>query len=156
MSQPAEKSWYDDGGLMLFLACVAAFVYFMWFTPKQQPVEIQIFGRVDQGLFGGETLKVTCWHIFPGTLEKGRITVLAESTSLAKGEVLKYHSFDAWPPNKEHQVTVDFPLHEVERSAPIRLSIQIVAQNAKDSHYQIAWDRNTNTWSTPLVDLSPR
>lgn len=152
MSEPAQKLWYQDGGLMLFLAGAAAFVYFLWFTPKQRPVEIQLNGHVAKGVLGGETFTMKCWHIHPGTLEKGRITVTAESSSLVDGETVEYHSFDAWLPNKEHQVTFAFPLHQTERSDPIRLSIQISAQNAFTSRYKTEW--HGNDWSKPLIEVA--
>lgn len=149
MPETTHKHWYQDGFVVFMAVGGVALLLFMVFNPKQKFVELETSAFRD-----GNTLVISCWHIFPGTLEKGRLSVMLEGDAIPNGQREEHHSFDAWKPNQENLVMLRFPLDPATVDQPILVRYSIISNNARDTLYKSEW--TGDKWSRPLTDVSVR
>lgn len=148
----SERPWYQNGFVMLVVAGVAFVAYVMFIAPRKDFVEIEVSGYVDRNQFDEQVLIVEVHHVFPGVLKRGRITAWAAGKPLGKLAKLRRHSFERWSPNVEHAVSFEFPIEPLDEPQPIEVFIEITAENAKETLFDMEW--KGDKWSRGVRHLN--
>ena len=141
-----EKHWYQDGGTVFSIIVVLTLLTIwgsrFWQQEKEQQKAAAIAlnaGRLDVSPEGEPVLHLRFWHVHPGALRNGRLTVIVDYPGTKTGEGLCIHAFDSWESNDDHTVTWDVPLpgYELDQRVPIR--VQLEAENARTFAYTQVW-----------------
>ena len=154
-----EKHWYQDGGTVFSIIVVLTLLTIwgsrFWQQEKEQQKAAAIAlnaGRLDVSPEGEPVLHLRFWHVHPGALRNGRLTVIVDYPGVKSGEGLCVHAFDTWEPNEDHTVAwdVQLPGYELDQRVPIR--VQLEAENARSFAYTQVW-RGTG-WVEDEVSIS--
>lgn len=99
----------------------------------------QVAGTLEQPLFGDQVLHIIVWHQFPGTVRNGTLTIHTTSPLVLEWDRLQIHSFEAWEPNRDQQVTFDLALTNFNPTTEIPLDVQITAANGRPHLHTATW-----------------
>ena len=141
-----EKHWYQDGGTVFSIIVALTLLTILgsrfWQQEKEQqkaPAIALNAGRLDISPDGEPILHLRFWHVHPGVLRNGRLTVIVDYPGTRSGEGLRIHAFDIWEPNQDHTVAWDVPLpgYDLEQRVPVRVRLE--AENARTLVYTQVW-----------------
>lgn len=139
-----EPAWYQDSGCMIPLLMVGGFLGLCYLHEKESQTPIvfpRMVGRVEQPFFGPPSLVITAWHQHTGVLRNGRLRFDVKGTQVAGrgGEDSEEFSFESWEPNRDHAVTLRFPLSQVDTVSEITVTSSLQAKDVQGTTNTDAW-----------------
>lgn len=144
-----ERYWYQDGWnifLLVFvvLPIIVVFAlgsYANWREDAKPYVSPKITGRIEQPLFDTPRLVLIIWHQHPGNLRNGHlvVTVDSEFVRLPNGDKSLIHSFETWEPNRDHAVTLTFPLNGFDRQKELPIQTRLTTKHTQPFVNKDAW-----------------
>lgn len=144
----SERYWYQDGGTVFGIVLATAFIGFLGYSFQQKAQEgarpyviPHVAGSINQPLFGSPSLIITVWHEHTGVLRNGRLTVTTSGEMVESGSGLnsQSHSFEVWEPNRDHTVTLTFPLKHFDATREIPVSFTLIGSGIKPFAYSDSW-----------------
>lgn len=145
----SQKHWYQDGWLVfaiLFFGSLLGLSFYREYLEDSKPrVTPEISGKITRPSLGPPTLELTVWHQYPAALRNVQLNVnINEDPS--RGEEhwdRRQHSFESWPPNRDHAITFSFPLKQYDPQREIAVGIILMGKNIKLSMQGATWLGNT-------------
>ncbi|SFJ51673.1 hypothetical protein [Planctomicrobium piriforme] len=148
-----QKYWYQDGGnvfaIVFVVIPITAFFGLAFYSKWQEDSKPQVVpmatGQLQQSLIGNPTFVVTLWHQHPGNLRNGALSVKVDS-EMARGtggSDFQIHSFELWEPNKDHAVSLAFPLKSFDSNIEMPITFQLTGKDIKPFIFKDVWLGNS-------------
>jgi hypothetical protein len=137
----SDKHWYQDGWRVLIILIIVGFVYLVSTNKEPPTVYPRLAGRVEQPFLGSPSFVVTVFHQHPASLRNVILRVkLSQEIALDHREwPEQVHSFETWPPNRDHAVSFTFPLTSYDPQKDLGVEATLEGKEIKRSVSFARW-----------------
>jgi hypothetical protein len=128
-----NKHWYQDGWVVLGVVFGTGLLYLLLFTSPTPMVYPRLLARVDQPFLSSPEFVVSVFHQHPAKLNQVILKVrVSQQIALDHREwPEQVHSFEAWGPNQDQEVSFTFPLPAYDPDKDVGIEVILEGQGVK-------------------------